>query len=122
VHRFYLTERLIPDGVKRMTDSITCPKCPTTIEIKELTSAQLRMAAILCPKCGAEIDLPPARERIKQKTERLHAVGKRAEEFVAAGGDLKSPKAAPLGMEMLEAYSELGKELGYDILKKIEPN
>jgi DNA-directed RNA polymerase subunit RPC12/RpoP len=105
-----------------MTDPMTCPKCSTTIAIKELTPAQLRIAAILCAKCGAEIPLPPTKERMKQKTARLEAAGRRAEAFVATGGDLKSPEAGPLGVELAEALNEVGKELGYEILKKIEPS
>jgi hypothetical protein len=104
------------------TDSVACPKRATAIEIKELRPAQLRMTVILCAKRGADVPLPPARERIKQKTARLEAAGRRAEAFVAAGGDLKSPEEAPLGMELLEAANEVGNELGYEMLRKIEPN
>ena len=42
------------------------------------------------------------------------------EAFVAAGGDLKSPEAAPLGVEALTALADLAKESGYEILKPIK--
>jgi hypothetical protein len=59
------------------------------------------------------------KEEILAKTKRLEAVGARVGEFVAAGGDLKSPEATPLGMELIYAFNDLSTELGHPILKKI---
>jgi len=40
-----------------------------------------------------------------------------AEEFVRAGGDLKLEEAAPLSVEMLEAWNELATEFAHPVLK-----
>jgi hypothetical protein len=41
------------------------------------------------------------------------------EEFVAAGGDLTSKEAVPVGIEFVQAFADLAKEFGYNILKPI---
>lgn len=43
------------------------------------------------------------KEEWKAKTDRLERARIKAEEFIAAGGDLKSKKAVPLGMELIKA-------------------
>jgi hypothetical protein len=40
----------------------------------------------------------------------------KAEEFVAAGGDLMSDEAVPLGVEMIEAWDDLVSEFRRPIL------
>lgn len=57
---------------------------------------------------------------IQEKTARLEAARKKVEAFIAAGGDLKSPAAVPVGMELLKAFADLAKEFGYEILKPIK--
>jgi hypothetical protein len=57
---------------------------------------------------------------LKEKTARLKAATEKVQEFVNRGGDIKSPEAAPLGMELILAANEVGKDLGYEILKKKE--
>lgn len=56
---------------------------------------------------------------IQEKTERLTVAREKVEAFIAAGGDIKSPEAAPLGMELVVAANEVGKELGYNILQPV---
>lgn len=41
------------------------------------------------------------------KVNRAHAARIKAEEFVAAGGDLKSNQAVPLSIEMIDAWNDL---------------
>jgi hypothetical protein len=41
----------------------------------------------------------------------------RIEEFLAAGGDLKSQAALPVGLEFLGAFAAVAKEFGYAIPK-----
>lgn len=57
---------------------------------------------------------------LEEKTERLRVAREKVEEFVAAGGDIKSPEAVPLGMELVLAANEVGIELGYNILKPVK--
>ena len=57
---------------------------------------------------------------IEAKTARLEAVKEKVKQFVDNGGDLKSPEAAPLGVEFIQALDSLAKEFGYQILKPIE--
>jgi hypothetical protein len=57
---------------------------------------------------------------IEEKTERLRVAQEKVEAFIAAGGDIKSPGAAPLGMELVLAANEVGIELGYNILKPVK--
>jgi hypothetical protein len=55
---------------------------------------------------------------MKEKTARLKAATEKVQEFVNKGGDIKSPEAAPLGVELMLAANEVGKDLGYELLKK----
>jgi hypothetical protein len=61
-------------------------------------------------------------EEIIAKTERLKIAGEKAKAFVAAGGDLKSPEAVPVGMELIHAFNDLSTEFGHAILTKIKGN
>jgi hypothetical protein len=56
---------------------------------------------------------------INDKTARLKAATEKVQDFVNRGGDLKSPEATPLGMELVLAANEVGKDLGYKILVPI---
>jgi hypothetical protein len=57
------------------------------------------------------------KEEFLAKVNRAHAARIKAEEYVQAGGDLKSEEAAPLGIEMLEAWNELSTEFAHPVLK-----
>jgi hypothetical protein len=57
------------------------------------------------------------REEWKEKTDRLERARLKAEEFVAAGGDLKSKEAVPLGVELIHAFNEVSMQFGRPILK-----
>ncbi len=59
------------------------------------------------------------KEEWKAKTDRLERARVKAEEFVAAGGDLKSKEAVPLGLEMINAFNELSTLFGHPILKDL---
>jgi hypothetical protein len=56
---------------------------------------------------------------LKEKTARLKAANENVQDFVNKGGDLQSPEAVPLGMELVLAANEVGKDLGYNILVPI---
>jgi hypothetical protein len=56
----------------------------------------------------------------EEKTARLATARKKLEAFVAAGGDLKSYEAVPAGMEFVNAFADLAKDFGYEILKPIK--
>lgn len=57
---------------------------------------------------------------IREKITRVASINKRVEEFVEDGGDLKSPDAVPLGMELINTLDDLAKEFGYELLKPIK--
>jgi hypothetical protein len=57
---------------------------------------------------------------IPEKTARLEAARKNVEAFVAKGGDLKSPAAVPVGLELVNAFADLAKDFGYEILKPMK--
>ena len=61
-----------------------------------------------------------AAQTILAKTARLESVKEKVQRFVNSGGDLKSPEAVPLGVELIQAYEDLAKEFGHEILKPIE--
>jgi hypothetical protein len=50
----------------------------------------------------------------------LESVRAKVKEFVANGGDLKSPDAVSLGVEFVQAYDALAREFGYRLLKPIK--
>jgi hypothetical protein len=60
------------------------------------------------------------RQTIEEKTARLESAKEKIKHFVDSGGDLKSPEAVPLGLEFIQAYDDLAKEFGYEVLKPIE--
>jgi hypothetical protein len=60
------------------------------------------------------------RQTIGEKTARLESVKEKVKQFVDSGGDLKSPEAVPLGVEFIQAYDDLAKEFGCEILKPIK--
>jgi hypothetical protein len=53
---------------------------------------------------------------IQEKTARVEAARKKVEQFVAAGGDLKSYAAVPVGLEFVDAAADLARDLGYEII------
>jgi hypothetical protein len=57
------------------------------------------------------------KEAFMAKVNRAHAARIKAEEFVVAGGDLKSAAALPLSSEMIEAWNELATEFAHPVLK-----
>jgi len=57
---------------------------------------------------------------IQEKTARLEAARQKVEAFVAAGGDLKSREAAPVGLELVNACADLAKDFGHEILKPLK--
>lgn len=52
------------------------------------------------------------RQAIEEKTARLESVKEKVKQFVDSGGDLKSPEAVPLGVEFIQAFADLAKEVG----------
>jgi hypothetical protein len=54
--------------------------------------------------------VPTDKEKFQAKVNRAHAARIKAEEFVAAGGDLLSDVAVPLCMEMIAAWDDLVTE------------
>jgi hypothetical protein len=55
---------------------------------------------------------------IQEKTARLEAARKKVEAFVAAGVDLKSADAVPLGIEFMDACADLAEDFGYEIVER----
>ena len=51
---------------------------------------------------------------IRQKTARLEAAKLKTQQFLGNGGDLKSSEAVPIGVEFIQAFSELAKEFHSD--------
>jgi hypothetical protein len=54
---------------------------------------------------------------LEEKSARLKAAKQKVDEFVAGGGDLGSKAAVPVGIEFVEAFADVAKEFGYEILK-----
>jgi len=59
---------------------------------------------------------------IEEKLARLEASKQSVASFVLQGGDLKSADAVPLGVEFVNASSDVAKELGYDLLRPTRNN
>lgn len=59
------------------------------------------------------------KEQFQIKVNRAHAARIKAEEFVAAGGDLKSTEAVPLSIEMIEAWNDLSNEFAHPMGRSI---
>ena len=55
---------------------------------------------------------------IQEKTARLEAARKKVEALVAAGVDLKSADAVPLGIEFMDACADLAEDFGYEIIER----
>jgi hypothetical protein len=72
-----------------------------------------RVVEFAVPPCNTEAVMVT----LKEKTARLAAVTKKMHEFVANGGDIHSPEAAPIGAELFNAANDVGKDLGYELLK-----
>jgi hypothetical protein len=57
------------------------------------------------------------KEEFLTKVNRAHAARIKAEEYVRAGGDLRSEEAVPLGIEMIEAWNDLATEFAQTVSK-----
>lgn len=57
---------------------------------------------------------------VAEKSARLKIAREKVEEFVAGGGDLASKDGLPVGMEFVQAFADVAKDFGYDILKPIK--
>lgn len=44
----------------------------------------------------------------------------RVKAFVAAGGDLKSQAATPVGLEFISAFADVAKQFGYEFAKPLK--
>jgi len=53
-----------------------------------------------------------AAQTILEKTARLESLREKIQRFMDGGGDLKSPEAVPMGLEFIQAYLDLAKEVG----------
>jgi hypothetical protein len=53
-----------------------------------------------------------SKQELQAKIGRVHAARMKVEVFVAAGGDLKSAEAVPIGLELARSYDDLCKEFG----------
>jgi hypothetical protein len=51
---------------------------------------------------------------LRQKTTRLEAAKLKVQQFLDSGGDLKSKEVVPIGVEFIEAFNNLAKELSSD--------
>jgi hypothetical protein len=56
---------------------------------------------------------------IQEKSARLEAARIKAEQFLAAGGDMQSKEAGVIGTELVTAFADVAKEFGYEILKPL---
>jgi hypothetical protein len=57
---------------------------------------------------------------VDEKTARLNSAHNKMEAFLAAGGKLGSPQSIPVGLEFVNAFADLAKEFGYNLLKEDE--
>jgi hypothetical protein len=57
---------------------------------------------------------------VAEKSARLKIARLKVEEFVAGGGDLGSKEGLPVGIEFVQAFADVAKDFGYDILKPIK--
>ncbi len=56
----------------------------------------------------------------RQKVKRLEATTQKVEAFVAAGGELRSPAATPVWMDLMAAFEDIANEFGYEIAKPMK--
>jgi len=59
-----------------------------------------------------------AAQSIRGKTARLNSLKEKVEQFIKDGGDLKSSEAVQLGIEFVQAFFDLAKEVGSDTPKE----
>lgn len=64
---------------------------------------------------GESPTLSANKDEVRAKLERLEVARQKAEAFVAAGGDLKSREAEPVGLELVNAFADLARDFGYEI-------
>jgi hypothetical protein len=57
---------------------------------------------------------------IKQILKRAKTELQRVEQFVAAGGDLKSQAATTVGLDFMSAFSDVAKQFGYEVSKPVK--
>jgi len=57
---------------------------------------------------------------VRQKLKRLEATIRKVDDFVAAGGDLKSPAATPVWMDLMGAFERVAEQFGYEIPKPVK--
>jgi hypothetical protein len=57
---------------------------------------------------------------LNEKLARLEEMNRKAQAYLAAGGDPKSDEAVPIWIEYAEASNEVAKEIGYEFLKPIK--
>ena len=57
---------------------------------------------------------------IQEKMARLEAAKQKVEAIVATGGDLKSAAAIPTGLEFVNAFADIARDFGYEILKPLK--
>jgi hypothetical protein len=77
----------------------------------------------LCKEFGQprSLMMVTSKEELRAKIERAHAARMNVEVFVAAGGDLKSTEALPIGVEFTRSYDDLCKEFGQQVLDEMKP-
>lgn len=56
---------------------------------------------------------------IRQNLKRLQATIQKADDFAAQGGDLKSPAAAPVWMNLMGAFERVAAQFGYEIPRPV---
>jgi hypothetical protein len=56
----------------------------------------------------------------KEKTARLVIAAKKLHDFLELGGNIKSRKAVPIALELVEKYADLAKEFGDEILRSLK--
>lgn len=57
---------------------------------------------------------------IREKLKRLENTVQKADDFVAAGGDTKSPAAASVWMNLMGAFERVAEQFGYEIPKPVK--
>lgn len=59
---------------------------------------------------------------IMENLKRLQSTLQKAHQFIAAGGNAKSPAAAPVWMSLLGAFERVAEQFGYEIPKPVKKN
>lgn len=60
-----------------------------------------------------------SKAELQAKIERVHAARMKVETFIAAGGDLKSKEAVPIGRELARSCESLLGEFGQEVLDDV---